>query len=277
MEKVFKAYEKAGERAFSTKRKLVDSMIRELSQHAAVEEQFFYPVARREVPQTSDDVLESMEEHHIVKWILSELVQLKPDDERFDAKVTVLIENVRHHVREEEQDLFPQVRAHMARKDLVELESRSSREGERLRPDSAASCGHRMSRRPIDHWCCSRCDRPGPIRGEVPVTDEQAAARRMRDTVESASALVNAAEYPLYVVTAGVGDEFSGCLAGFVTQSSIKPVRFVVCISKVNHTFGIAERSKGLAVHQLGSDQRDIASRSSSKRQPAICWTCSSM
>ncbi|HEY3842800.1 MAG TPA: flavin reductase family protein [Acidimicrobiales bacterium] len=74
-----------------------------------------------------------------------------------------------------------------------------------------------------------------------------------------ADALVDAAEYPLYVVTAGVGDELSGCLAGFVTQSSIKPVRFLVCVSKVNHTFRIAERCKGLALHLLGSDQIDLA------------------
>lgn len=133
VEKVFKAYEKAGERAFRTKRKLVDEMISELSQHAAVEEQFFYPAARREVPETTDDVLESMEEHHIVKWILSELIQLKADDERFDPKVTVLIENVRHHVQEEEQDLFPQVRANMARKDLVELGARLQ-EAKRVAP-----------------------------------------------------------------------------------------------------------------------------------------------
>ena len=68
------------------------------------------------------------------------------------------------------------------------------------------------------------------------------------------------ADYPLYVVTAGVGDEVSGCLAGYITQSSLKPVRFLVCVSKVNHTFWVAERSKALAVHLLGSDQRDMAS-----------------
>jgi flavin reductase (DIM6/NTAB) family NADH-FMN oxidoreductase RutF len=74
-----------------------------------------------------------------------------------------------------------------------------------------------------------------------------------------ADALVNSAEYPLYVVTAGRGREVSGCLAGFVTQSSIEPVRFLVCISKVNHTFGIAERSRGLAVHLLGANQEEMA------------------
>src|ERR1700722_19527028 len=68
------------------------------------------------------------------------------------------------------------------------------------------------------------------------------------------------ADYPLYVVTARVGDEISGCLAGIVTQSSLRPVRFLVCVSKVNYTFTVVERSKALAVHLLGSDQRDMAS-----------------
>jgi flavin reductase (DIM6/NTAB) family NADH-FMN oxidoreductase RutF len=75
-----------------------------------------------------------------------------------------------------------------------------------------------------------------------------------------AQALTSTVDYPLYIVTAGVGDDVSGCLAGFVTQCSIAPPRFLVCISKVNHTFGIAIRAKGLAVHVLGSHQRETAS-----------------
>jgi iron-sulfur cluster repair protein YtfE (RIC family) len=126
VEKLFKAFEKAGERAYATKRKLVEGMISELSQHAAIEEQWFYPAARQHVPSTKDDVLESLEEHHIVKWVLSELSGMDAKDERFEAKVTVLMENVRHHVREEEHDLFPEVRKGMGRAALLEL-------GDRLR------------------------------------------------------------------------------------------------------------------------------------------------
>ena len=74
------------------------------------------PVARATVPDAEDIVLESLEEHHIVKWVLSELDGMDPADERFDAKVTVLIENVRHHVEEEEQEFFPKVRAELDRK-----------------------------------------------------------------------------------------------------------------------------------------------------------------
>jgi hemerythrin superfamily protein len=121
VEKLFKAFEKAGERAYRSKRKLVDDMTRSLSQHAAIEEQVFYPAVRSAVPEATGDVLEALEEHHIVKWVLSELEGMDPTDERFDAKVTVLMENVRHHVREEEGELFPEIRSEMDRKALVEL------------------------------------------------------------------------------------------------------------------------------------------------------------
>ena len=77
---------------------------------------------------------------------------------------------------------------------------------------------------------------------------------------DAAGPLVHAVNYPLYVVIARAGDEVSGCLAGFVTQSSIKPAQFLICISKLNHTFGTARSSGGLALHVLGSDQRDVAS-----------------
>ncbi|HEY1488937.1 MAG TPA: hemerythrin domain-containing protein, partial [Micromonosporaceae bacterium] len=84
----------------------------------------FYPTARQAVPETEDHVLESVEEHHVVAWLLSELQHLDPAAETFDAKVTVLIENVRHHVEEEEQEWFPQVRTALGRKQLGEIGER---------------------------------------------------------------------------------------------------------------------------------------------------------
>jgi flavin reductase (DIM6/NTAB) family NADH-FMN oxidoreductase RutF len=75
-----------------------------------------------------------------------------------------------------------------------------------------------------------------------------------------AEAITDGADYPLYVVTANDGIEVSGCLAGFPTQSSIEPVRFLICVSKVNHTFPVAEGSTGLGLHLLGTDQRELAS-----------------
>lgn len=121
VEQLFKRFEKAGDRAYIEKRDIVDRIIESLSTHAAIEEQLFYPVVRATVDDTEDITLESLEEHHVVKWLLHELEAMDPRHERFDAKVTVLIENVRHHVEEEETELFPQVREKLGRNDLADL------------------------------------------------------------------------------------------------------------------------------------------------------------
>jgi hemerythrin-like domain-containing protein len=121
VEQLFKRFEKAGDNAHVEKRQIVDRIIEELSRHAAIEEQVFYPVARATVTDAEDITLESLEEHHVVKWLLSELVDLDPTHERFEAKVTVLIENVRHHVEEEETEFFPKVRKDLSRSALADL------------------------------------------------------------------------------------------------------------------------------------------------------------
>ena len=119
--RLFKRFEGAGDRAHKTKRKVADEIIRELSIHAAVEEQVFYPTVRERAGETEEMVLEALEEHHIVKTTLSELEKMDPKDERFDAKVSVLIESVRHHMKEEEEDLFKRVRKAFKPAELREL------------------------------------------------------------------------------------------------------------------------------------------------------------
>ena len=121
VEALFKRFEKAGDHAFVEKRAIVDRIVEELSIHASIEEQVFYPSTRSMVPSTEDIALESLEEHHIVKWVLSELDGLDARNERFDAKVTVLIENVRHHVKEEQDDYFPMVRNALSRTQLAHI------------------------------------------------------------------------------------------------------------------------------------------------------------
>ena len=121
VQQLFRRFEKAGDDAHGVKRQLVDTMIEELSRHAEIEELVFYPAVRNEVDDAEADVLEALEEHHVVKLVLRELEDLEPTDERFDAKVTVMMESVRHHVQEEEQTLFPEVPARMRRPRLREL------------------------------------------------------------------------------------------------------------------------------------------------------------
>jgi flavin reductase (DIM6/NTAB) family NADH-FMN oxidoreductase RutF len=82
----------------------------------------------------------------------------------------------------------------------------------------------------------------------------------LRDAVDT-DAFTDRTDYPLMVVTTAAPDgERSGCLAGFSTQCSIDPVRFLVCLSRVNHTFEVARRSSALCLHLLGDDQHAEAS-----------------
>src|SRR3954447_13942866 len=129
VERLFRQFEKLTGRAHKSKEKIVLKIIRELAVHSAVEEMLFYPAVRtagmkaasRAGKQAAETILESLEEHHIVKWTLSELEKMKPDDERYDAKVKVLMESVRHHVEEEQDELFPKARRLLGPKMLEEL------------------------------------------------------------------------------------------------------------------------------------------------------------
>jgi hemerythrin-like domain-containing protein len=89
--------------------------------HTYIENEVMYPRVRELLPELEDDVLESYEEHHVADVLVMELAAMKPDDERFTAKTTVLIENVRHHIEEEETDWFPKVREGLGRKALQDL------------------------------------------------------------------------------------------------------------------------------------------------------------
>ena len=123
VEELFKRFESLGPRAKKGKRDVVERIVTELAVHAAIEEMVLYPAIRAEFEKgdVDDLVLESLEEHHVVKWTLSELDGMDPSAERFDAKVKVLMESVRHHVKEEERELFPSVSKAFGRARLEEL------------------------------------------------------------------------------------------------------------------------------------------------------------
>jgi hemerythrin superfamily protein len=121
VDELFKRFEKTGDRAYKTRGELVEKMIRELSIHAAIEEQVFYPRLREAGREIKDEVLEGLEEHHLIKELCAELEKMSPEQERFEAKVTVLTEVVRHHVEEEEGEMFPRARKALPAEELVEL------------------------------------------------------------------------------------------------------------------------------------------------------------
>ena len=141
VEQLFKEFEKLTERAHKSKEKIVNKVIRELAIHSAVEEMLFYPAVRtaalkatvRTLKEAGETVLESLEEHHVVKWTLSELEKMGSEDERYDAKFKVLMESVRHHVEEEQEELFPKARRLLGEDMLDELGERIEK-AKRLAP-----------------------------------------------------------------------------------------------------------------------------------------------
>jgi hemerythrin superfamily protein len=119
--KLFRDFQDAGENATKTKANVVDKILEALTVHTYLENECIYPAVRELLPGVEDDVLESYEEHHVADVLCMELAAMSADDERFDAKTSVLIENVTHHIEEEEQDWFPKVREGLGRKQLQEL------------------------------------------------------------------------------------------------------------------------------------------------------------
>lgn len=121
VEELFSRFEQSSDP--SERRQLVDTMIEELSVHAAIEEQELYPLMHRTLEQ-DDPVDEAEHEHAEAKAILAILAHLQADDEHFEPMVTELIADVRHHVEEEENDLFPMLREAVSDDELDEVGQR---------------------------------------------------------------------------------------------------------------------------------------------------------
>ncbi|WP_280251924.1 hemerythrin domain-containing protein [Nocardia abscessus] len=122
--KLFREFEKAGEDAVERKGEVVNKIIEALTVHTYLENECMYPEVRKLVPELEEDILESYEEHHVADVLVTELAMMKPGDEHFTAKATVLIENVDHHIDEEENDWFPKVREQLGRKQLQDIGAR---------------------------------------------------------------------------------------------------------------------------------------------------------
>jgi hemerythrin superfamily protein len=100
--------EMLGEEEADQKEALFERLRRELTVHAQIEEEIFYPaVAAAEDPEAGELVQEAREEHRAVKELLEELGALAPDDDEFEAKLAVLRDHVVEHAEEEEADIFP--------------------------------------------------------------------------------------------------------------------------------------------------------------------------
>jgi iron-sulfur cluster repair protein YtfE (RIC family) len=113
------------ERAEVTRTEGLEKLKRELTVHEAIEEEILYP-ALIEFAKTKDITLEAFEEHHVVDMIMAELEQTPVGDETWAAKLTVMKENLEHHIEEEEDDMFKKARQVMDEAELEALGERMS-------------------------------------------------------------------------------------------------------------------------------------------------------
>ncbi|MES3023450.1 MAG: hemerythrin domain-containing protein [Pseudomonadota bacterium] len=106
---LFKQYEELSDRSLSSKKRLADEICNELTVHTQVEEEIFYPAIRK--PIHDEDLMdEATVEHASAKDLIAQIGDMDPSDDLYDAKVKVLSEQIEHHVKEEEGEMFPKVR-----------------------------------------------------------------------------------------------------------------------------------------------------------------------
>jgi hemerythrin-like domain-containing protein len=123
VKKLLSELDSTTERGVKTREELFTNVKQELQVHEAIEEEIFYP-ALKEHPKAKELVLEAYEEHNVVDMVMREIEGVPFDDERWGAKLTVMKENVEHHIEEEESEMFKQARQVFEREDLDELGER---------------------------------------------------------------------------------------------------------------------------------------------------------
>lgn len=103
------------------RRQVADVVIAQLVRHSVAEEAYVYPTARRALPDGDQVAEHDIEEHAEAEQTMKELEAVEATDPRFDELVSRLSSMIRHHVEEEESELFPRLRSACAREELVEL------------------------------------------------------------------------------------------------------------------------------------------------------------
>jgi hemerythrin superfamily protein len=103
------------------RRQLADVVIAELVRHSVAEEAYVYPTARKALPDGEQITEHEIAEHADAERTMKDLESVDPADPRFDQLLAHLTRTIRHHVQEEEADLFPRLRAAVAREELMDL------------------------------------------------------------------------------------------------------------------------------------------------------------
>jgi hemerythrin superfamily protein len=104
---LFEQYESLSDRSVATKKKLATQICNELTRHSLAEEEIFYPAVRAANKNNEDLIDEAIVEHASARDLIAQILDMEPSDDLYDAKVKVLQEMIEHHVREEEDEMFP--------------------------------------------------------------------------------------------------------------------------------------------------------------------------
>jgi len=136
VKKILSDLDSTTERGVKTREELFTKVRQELVVHESIEEEIFYP-ALKEHPKAKDIVLEAYEEHHVVDQVMAEIDGLPFDDETWGAKLTVMKENVEHHIEEEEDEMWKQARQVFDDAELEQLGARMEARKEELLQQSA--------------------------------------------------------------------------------------------------------------------------------------------
>jgi hypothetical protein len=131
-------------RAQGDKKRLVGDLCREFRLHCAVEEEIFYPAVRAEI--ADDDLMnEALVEHEGARQLVAELEHMDPSDEMLNAKMHVLCAYIKHHVREEEEDMFRKARE--TGLDMGELAGRMTKRKRQLVEGAGSKTGRASAAR----------------------------------------------------------------------------------------------------------------------------------
>lgn len=123
VKKLFQDFESSGEKAYVKKQEIADKICEELEVHTQIEEEIFYPQIRKATKddEAQDLLNEAFEEHKVAKTLVAELQDFEEVNEIFEAKMKVLRENVEHHIKEEQNELFPKVKKTFEKEELEEI------------------------------------------------------------------------------------------------------------------------------------------------------------
>jgi predicted DNA-binding protein YlxM (UPF0122 family) len=138
VKKMLSQLDETTERANKTRDSVFNQVKRELTIHETIEEEIRYPAFQQQA-KMKDIVLESYQEHHVVDLIMGEVGDLSTDDEQWGAKLTVMKENVEHHIEEEEGEMFKKARQLFDQSELDQLGERLETRKAELEKESPES------------------------------------------------------------------------------------------------------------------------------------------